>query len=101
MADVKFFVFDYEWVFNVLLNDLFGAISCFHMFYYVLVGGIHLNAPTSAFLTRLDNPQILRAIHTKLREFLFKQFQGLFNMRNVELTFLILAHSSSRLGLIF
>ena len=57
---------DYQWIFNILLNDPISPFRFLNILQNVIIFGQNHNSTASARVSGLNDPQILIPIHIKL-----------------------------------
>ena len=66
LSDIKFLLVDYQWIFNILLNDPISPFRFLNILQNVIIFGQYHNTTASARVSGLNDPQILIPIHIKL-----------------------------------
>ena len=76
LSYIKLFLVYNQWIFYVFLHHL-PAFCCFYELYNILVLCEYFNTSSTAFLARLNNPDVICPIQWVLRKFVFQFYQDL------------------------
>lgn len=80
LADIKLFVLNYEWIFDVFLNYPLRTFLSLHVVHYFVVVIKNFNATASRLLTGFNDPEVAVPIQVMLRVFLFHFVQKILNI---------------------